>query len=207
MASDGVGCTADASTRPPDAPRCRGKISGVAKAVVPRSEVSLVKRFLLACAVLTLIALPASATSSPGYTPFLGATDWIHGPVHAADLRGKVVLLEVFTFECINCQHVTPELQKLHASLPPAQFAIVGVHTPELPEERVRKNVVSELGRQGITWPVVIDNNMAIWNAYNNEYWPTQYIFDRKGVLRRTVVGEGQDAVVESTIKALLAEK
>jgi thiol-disulfide isomerase/thioredoxin len=173
----------------------------------PSSEVSLVKRFLLACAALALFALPASATSSPGYAPFLGATDWIHGPVHAADLHGKVVLLDVFTFECINCQHVTPELKKLHASLPAAQFAIVGVHTPELPEERVRTNVVGELARQGITWPVVIDNNMAIWNAYNNEYWPTQYIFDRKGVLRRTVVGEGQDDVVESTIRTLLAEK
>ena len=167
----------------------------------------MAKRFLIACAAVLFITLPATAANAPGFTPFLGASDWIHGPVHAADLHGKVVLLDVFTFDCINCKHVTPELKKLHASLPSSQFAIVGVHTPELPEERVRANVVSELARQGITWPVAIDNNMAIWNAYNNEYWPTQYIFDRKGVLRRTVVGEGQDDVVESTIKTLLAEK
>jgi thiol-disulfide isomerase/thioredoxin len=165
------------------------------------------KRFFLACVGVLALMLPAGAANSPGYGPFLAGSDWLHDRVHAADLRGKVVLLDVFTYGCINCKHVVPELKKLHASLPASQFTIVGVQTPELPEERVRTNVVRELARQGITWPVVIDNNMAIWNAYNNEYWPTQYIFDRKGVLRRTVVGEGQDDLVESTIKALLAEK
>jgi thiol-disulfide isomerase/thioredoxin len=165
------------------------------------------KRFLLTFAGMLALAVPVCAGSSPGLAPVLDATDWVHGPVHAADVRGKVVLVDVFAFDCINCKHVTPTLQKLHASLPASQFAIIGVHTPELPEERVRANLVKQVALQGIAWPVAVDNASAIWNAYNNEYWPTEYIFDRKGVLRKTVVGEGQDDIVESTVKALLAEK
>jgi len=165
------------------------------------------KRFLLTCIGILALALPVSAAGAPGLGPVLAATDWIHGPVRAADVRGKVVIVDVFAFDCINCKHVTPELQKLHASLPASQFAIIGVHTPELPEERVRANLVKEVALQGIAWPVAVDNSNMIWDAYNNEYWPTQYIFDRKGVLRRTVVGEGQADLVESTVRSLMAEK
>jgi thiol-disulfide isomerase/thioredoxin len=169
-----------------------------------------VKKTLTALAAAAALFVPSLAmAASPSFEPVLAApaSDWLNGHVTAADLRGKVVIVDVFTFDCINCKHVTPELRKLHANLPASDFAIVGVHTPELPEERVRTNVVSELARQGVVWPVAIDNSQTIWNALNNEYWPTQYIFDRQGHLRQTVVGEGQDELVEQTVRSLMAER
>ncbi|GAC1429558.1 MAG: thioredoxin family protein [Candidatus Velthaea sp.] len=163
--------------------------------------------FALGAAILLAAAPAAAQPASTDLAPVFTASDWLNGQVRAADVRGKVVLVDVFTFGCINCQHVAPELQKLHASQRSADFAIIGIHAPETPQERDRTNVVSELKRQGIVWPVAIDNNFAIWRAFNNEYWPTQYIFDRHGALRKTIVGEGQDQVVESTVRALVAEK
>lgn len=114
--------------------------------------------------------------------------------------------MDVFTFDCINCKHVVPELRTLHATLPQADFAIVGIHSPETPYERNRANVAQNLQEQGITWPVAIDNDFALWRAYGIEYWPTQLIFDRRGRLRKTIVGEGQDADVAATVKLLMSE-
>jgi thiol-disulfide isomerase/thioredoxin len=139
--------------------------------------------------------------------PVLAAPDWLNGRVGAADVAGKVVIVDVFTFDCINCKHVLPNLQHLHASVPAGDLTIIGVHAPETPAERERANVVRELARQGVVWPVALDNSFAVWKALDNEYWPTQYIFDRRGGLRRTVVGEGQDDVVNATVRALIAER
>ncbi len=146
----------------------------------------------------------AAATS---YAPVLGASDWLNGRVGAADLRGKVVIVDVFTFDCINCKHVTPNLQRLHAEQSRDDLAIIGVHAPETAYEGERRNVVRELARQGVVWPVALDPSLQIWKALDNEYWPTQYIFDRHGALRRTIVGEGQDDVVDATVRALIAER
>jgi len=154
------------------------------------------------------VALPAAASAaSTGLAPVLAASDWINGRVNGADVDGKVVIVDVFTFDCINCKHVTPNLQRLHAAIPARDLTIIGVHAPETAEERERGNVVRELGRQGVVWPVALDNTFTIWKALDNEYWPTQYIFDRHGALRRTVVGEGQDGVVNATVRELIAEK
>jgi thiol-disulfide isomerase/thioredoxin len=157
---------------------------------------------LVAFCVPLAFTLPAAAAPVT-LAPVLAAPDWLNGH---ADADGKVVIVDVFTFDCINCKHVTPNLQKLHANVPAADLAIIGVHAPETSYERDRTNVVRELARQGVVWPVALDNNFTVWKALDNEYWPTQYIFDRHGVLRRTVVGEGQDDVVASTVKALIAE-
>ncbi len=166
------------------------------------------KRFtaLLAVVGATVAFSPAVSAAPSGLAPVFAASDWLNGQIAAGDVAGKVVIVDVFTFDCINCKHVTPNLQHLHATTSPSDLSIIGVHTPELPEERVRSNVVRELARQGVVWPVAIDNSYAVWKALDNEYWPTQYIFDRRGVLRRTVVGEGQDEVVTSTVRALIAE-
>jgi thiol-disulfide isomerase/thioredoxin len=157
--------------------------------------------------VLAVLLLAPAPAAGPGLAPVVGATEWINGRVTGADLSGKVVIVDVFTFDCINCKHVTPNLKHLHASVSPADLAIVGVHAPETPYERERAHVVAELGRQGIVWPVALDNGFTIWHAFNNEYWPTQYIFDRHGRLRKTIIGEGQDADVDATVNALIAER
>jgi thiol-disulfide isomerase/thioredoxin len=162
----------------------------------------------LAAALLGAGVVPAVAASpATNLAPVLAAHDWINGRATAAATDGKVVIVDIFTFDCINCKHVTPELQKLHATVPASQLAIVGVHAPETPYERERPNVVAELARQGVVWPVAVDNTFAIWNAYGTTAWPTQLIFDKHGTLRKTVIGEGYDRDVESTVKALIAER
>jgi len=161
----------------------------------------------LLVALSATLALCGAAFAAPsGLAGVLAAPDWLNGRVESADVAGKVVIVDVFTFDCINCKHVTPNLQRLHAAISPTDLTIIGVHAPETSEERERSNVVRELARQGVVWPVALDNSFTIWKALENEYWPTQYIFDRHGALRRTVVGEGQDDVVTSTVRALIAE-
>ena len=137
--------------------------------------------------------------------PLSHAADWLGS--RPAPLAGKVVLVDVFTFDCINCKHVVPELRKLHASVSPSDLEIIGIHSPETPYERDRQNVIQNLAAQGITWPVAVDNDFALWRAFNIEYWPTQLIFDKHGRLRQTVIGEGQDDLVERTVHQLMSER
>jgi thiol-disulfide isomerase/thioredoxin len=147
--------------------------------------------------------LLAAATT---LAPVLSAGAWANasGPPPTS---GRVTIVDVFAFSCINCKHVTPELQKLRASYGSNELAIVGVHAPELPEEKVHSNLVEALHAQAVTWPVRYDDNFAVWNAYGVNAWPTQLVFDRHGKLRATYVGEGYDAELERTVHALLAER
>jgi thiol-disulfide isomerase/thioredoxin len=139
------------------------------------------------------------------FAPLFNASLWIGSRPSAASYTGKVVLVDIFTFDCINCKHIVPGLRSLRAQYSPKVLLIVGVHTPETPTEHIRANVVEALAAQGISWPVAIDNDERLWNAYGIQYWPTQLIFDRHGNLIKTVIGEGQDAEVASTVAALVA--
>jgi thiol-disulfide isomerase/thioredoxin len=141
------------------------------------------------------------------FAPLFNASQWIGSRPSAASYTGKVVIVDIFTFDCINCKHIVPGLRSLRAHYSARDLLIVGIHTPETPFERLRTNVVQALATQGITWPVAIDNDEKLWNAYGIQYWPTQLIFDRHGSLRKTVIGEGQDAEVTSTVAALVAER
>ncbi len=138
--------------------------------------------------------------------PVLAGSSWANesGPPATA---GRVTVVDVFTYGCINCKHVTPELQRLRASYDAQQLAIVGVHAPETPEEHVHANVVRALRAQDVTWPVLFDDGFRVWNAYGVQAWPTQLVFDRSGKLRATFVGEGYDAQLEHTVRQLLAER
>ena len=141
------------------------------------------------------------------FAPLFNAPQWIGTQPRASAYSGKVVIVDIFTFDCINCKHVVPELRSLRAHYPTKDLLIVGIHTPETPFEHGRANVVQALATQGISWPVAIDNDERLWNAYSIQYWPTQLIFDRHGRLRKTVIGEGQDAEVTSTVAALVADR
>ncbi|MGH7756504.1 MAG: thioredoxin-like domain-containing protein [Vulcanimicrobiaceae bacterium] len=152
-----------------------------------------------------LAARTGAAAATATLDPLLGAHEWLNGAPTAASLRGKVVLVDVFTFACINCKNVVPNLRALERERRD-DFAIIGVHSPETSYEKERSSVVANLARQGITWPVAIDNSFAIWNAYGVEYWPTQLIFDRSGHLAQTVIGDSQDALVDSAVRRLLAQ-
>jgi len=132
---------------------------------------------------------------------------WLNGGVSHASLAGKVVVVDVFTVDCYNCRNVTPNLRALYRGNSRDDLAIVGVHTPETPYERERPHVVASLKELGVVWPVVLDNDSALWRAYGVDAWPTQLIFDRKGRWRKTIVGDSQDDALDRTVKELLAEK
>ncbi len=148
---------------------------------------------------------PILLAAAVSLAPIAGAGPWANakGPPPTS---GRVTIVDVFTFDCINCKHVTPELQRLRAKYGRGDLAIVGVHAPELPEEHVHANVVRALREQDITWPVVYDDDFKLWNAYGVSAWPTQFVFDRRGRLRATYVGEGNDRELETTVRALLSE-
>jgi len=157
--------------------------------------------------VLALVPHAARAAGSQSLATVLDAEVWLNDRPTASSVQGKVVLVDFYTFACINCKHVEPNLRKLHASEPSGEFAIIGVHSPETPYERNLGNVLASTKQQGVVWPVAIDNDFTVWNAYAVSAWPTQLIFDRHGRLRATIVGEGQDALVNRTIANLLSEK
>jgi thiol-disulfide isomerase/thioredoxin len=164
------------------------------------------KRSLFALTCL-LIFMGAAGRPPASLQPVLAAHDWLNERATAATLAGKVVVLDVFTVDCYNCQNVVPELRTLYAADGARGLAVVGIHSPETPAERGRSYVASSLHRQGIVWPVAIDNAFSLWNDYGVSAWPTQLIFDRHGQLRETIVGDSQDAAVAAAVEKLLTEK
>jgi thiol-disulfide isomerase/thioredoxin len=158
--------------------------------------------------VLALVAslganLPAGAAEA-SLARLYSATDWINGPVNAASLTGRVVVVDIFTVDCSNCQNVVPTLRELYAKNRARGLSVIGVHAPETPAERSRPYVEQSLARQGIVWPVAIDNDFALWRAFNAKAWPTELFFDRRGHLRRVIVGDSQDDEVRATVASLL---
>jgi len=174
-------------------------------------------RTIATLALATLAALvlihPASVRSAAdsktesSLSAVLKAGDWIGTPETTADVTGNVVVLDVFTVDCYNCQNVVPTLRSLYEKDRARGLRIVGIHSPETPAEKHRPYVVAGLAQQGITWPVAIDNSFALWNAYGVTAWPSEIFFDRRGHLRKIVVGDSQDGDVRATVDALLAER
>lgn len=152
-----------------------------------------------------LFALVLLAATS--LQPVLKADDWIGARVHAAEVAGKVVILDVFTVDCINCRNVVPTLRSLYAADHAKGLEIIGIHAPETPAEKQRAYVTENLREQGIVWPVAVDNSFSLWSTYGVDAWPTQLFFDRHGRLRKVIVGDSQDDQVRSTVEALLSER
>ncbi|MGH2879196.1 MAG: cytochrome c biogenesis protein DipZ [Solirubrobacteraceae bacterium] len=123
-----------------------------------------------------------------------------------SSLHGRVVLVDFWTYTCINCIRTLPYLKAWDASYRTAGLTIVGVHTPEFAFEHDAGNVQSAIERFGLRYPVVQDNNMGTWNAYGNQYWPADYLIDASGHVRYAAAGEGDYAQTETAIRALLAE-
>jgi thiol-disulfide isomerase/thioredoxin len=137
---------------------------------------------------------------------FVGIGQWLNsGPLSIADLRGKVVLVDFWTYGCINCVRTLPYVTRLFDAYGDKGLVIVGVHTPEFPFERSTGNVQAAIKRFGIRYPVAQDNNFATWNAYANQYWPAQFIIDKGGTIVFEHAGEGQYDVIDRTVQKLLA--
>ena len=149
-------------------------------------------------------------TSLPdlGLAPELTNTTWLNvdSPLRLADLRGKVVILEMWTFGCINCQHVIPSLKEWHSKYKDQGLVIIGNHFPEFSYESDLQNLKSAIAKNGIEYAVAQDNNGDTWRAYKNQYWHTLYLIDKQGHLRYVHIGEGRYKETEENIKALLAE-
>jgi thiol-disulfide isomerase/thioredoxin len=136
---------------------------------------------------------------------FVGISNWFNtAPLNISDLRGKVVLVDFWTYGCYNCVNTLPHVTKLHAAFKDKGLVIVGVHTPEFPFERSAANVQAAIKRYGIEYPVAQDNASATWDAYHNQYWPAQYIIDQNGKIVFSHDGEGQYDEIERTIQKLL---
>ena len=136
---------------------------------------------------------------------FVGISNWLNsGPLNISDLRGKVVLVNFWSYGCYNCVNTLPHVTRLYETFKGKDFVIVGVHTPEFPFERSASNVQTAIKRHGIKYPVAQDNDYATWNAYRNRYWPAQYIVDKSGKIVFEHAGEGQYDEIEQTIQRLL---
>ncbi len=127
-------------------------------------------------------------------------------PLTLAGLKGHVVLVDFWTYSCINCIRTLPYLNAWYAKYHSKGFEIVGVHTPEFPFERSAGNVAAAIAQDGIRYPVVQDNERGTWDAYNNEYWPAEYFIDAQGRIRLADFGEGHYEAKERAIRSLLAE-
>jgi cytochrome c biogenesis protein CcdA/thiol-disulfide isomerase/thioredoxin len=139
---------------------------------------------------------------------FDGGTEWINsGALSPSALKGKVVLVDFWTFMCYNCLNALPHVKELYAKYKNRGFVVVGVHTPELAPERDQANVRDAVKRLGITFPVVIDNDNKIWNAFHNQYWPAAYFADATGKLRFYNFGEGRYDEQDRVVAKLLAER
>jgi thiol-disulfide isomerase/thioredoxin len=132
---------------------------------------------------------------------------WLNSqPLTMEGLRGKVVLLDFWTFDCVNCIRTLPHISQLHAKYAGVRFVLVGVHTPEFEFERDPENVASAAKRFRIEYPIAIDSENATWKLYGNQYWPRQTLIDASGKVRWEHAGEGDYDTMENHIRALLTE-
>jgi thiol-disulfide isomerase/thioredoxin len=149
---------------------------------------------------------PAGVLGDFGQAPELvAAGPWFNGAIpDMGSLRGKVVLVDFWTYSCVNCLRTLPWLKAMYAKYRDAGFVIIGVHTPEFEFEKSSANVKTAIADLGVAWPVVQDNDYSQWKAYSNSYWPSHFLIDAKGAVRNVHYGEGAYAETEALIQKLL---
>lgn len=168
-----------------------------------------------------LATLLAFAASRAGATPLppsfhdygpapeiTGIAQWLNSsPLTLAQLRGKVVLIDFWTYSCINCLRTLPYVNRWAETYREQGLVVVGVHTPEFAFERSTRNLQTAMQRFGVKHPVAQDNQYATWKAFDNQYWPAKYLIDARGHVRYKYFGEGRYEETEAAIRALLAAR
>jgi cytochrome c biogenesis protein CcdA/thiol-disulfide isomerase/thioredoxin len=188
-----------------------GYVTSIQNSIEGNSTAS--KQLAKVSGVKPLVAKKAAAGTGnlPDYGPapeITGTEDWFNSkPLKLSQLRGKVVLIDFWTYSCVNCLRTLPHLKAWYDTYHSQGLEIIGVHTPEFAFEHVASNVKAAVKRLGIPYPVVQDNNYATWNAYSNEYWPAEYLIDKNGHIRHTNFGEGDYGNTEALIRQLLGAK
>jgi thiol-disulfide isomerase/thioredoxin len=151
------------------------------------------------------IAPVADGSAAP---EFAGIDQWLNSPpLSLKALRGKVVLVDFWTYSCINCINTLPYVKQWHEKYKDQGLVIVGVHTPEYPFEKSTANVQTALKRFDIRYPVALDNSYGTWSAFHNQYWPATYLIDAEGRIVYQHFGEGRYAETEAAIRKLLTER
>lgn len=146
-------------------------------------------------------------SSESAAAPELATGDWINSePLKLKDLRGRVVLIDFWTFGCYNCRNTVPYIKGWHDRYRDKGLTVVGVHSPEFDEEREVENLRRAVASLGISYPVVTDNDYQTWKAYNVEAWPTIFLLDKQGRVRWKHVGERDYDEAERQIQKLIAE-
>jgi thiol-disulfide isomerase/thioredoxin len=140
---------------------------------------------------------------------FRGLKNWINSTEIRSmrELKGKVVLIDFWTFGCINCIHTLPHVQKWHETYKDHGLVVLGIHAPEFSYEKKLENVIAAVKKYGLTFPVAIDNKFQLWRAYKNRYWPAMYLIDKDGIVRYMHFGEGRYRDTEAAIVHLLNKK
>ncbi|MEV7416462.1 cytochrome c biogenesis protein DipZ [Streptomyces sp. NPDC089919] len=142
--------------------------------------------------------------------PLAGITKWLNtpggAPLDLAALRGKVVLIDFWTYSCINCQRSLPHIEAWDRAYRDKGLTVIGVHSPEFAFEKDPGNVADQSRKLGVTYPVALDNNLDTWNNYRNRFWPAKYLIDANGTVRYFTFGEGRYAQTETLIRDLLKQ-
>jgi len=139
--------------------------------------------------------------------PEITSSAWINSKAASlSSLRGKVVLVEFWTFGCFNCRNVEPQVKEWHRQYADQGLVVIGIHSPEFAYEKDVEAVTRYVRDHGIHYAVAVDNDFANWNRFGNRYWPAMYVIDKQGVIRYVRVGEGGYRETERVIQTLLAE-
>ncbi|WP_367160377.1 thioredoxin family protein [Kozakia baliensis] len=177
-----------------------------------RASLRLFALSLLAAGSILAPAIPSPAMaqelSDEGRMPSLsGATHWFNSPpLTTQALRGKVVLVDFWTYSCINCLREMPYIRAWAEKYKNSGLVVIGVHAPEFEFEKKTDNIQKAISRFHVDFPVAVDNDRSIWNGFNNEYWPAAYFIDAQGRIRHHHFGEGGYATSERIIQTLLTE-
>ena len=159
--------------------------------------------------VNSMKSIPELNVMNPISAPEIkGITQWINSKGESIEsLKGKVVLVDFWTYSCINCQRTLPYVTKWYDTYKDKGFVVLGLHAPEFSFEKIPANVERVVQDNKINYPIGLDNDFATWNNYKNQFWPASYLIDKEGKIRRTHFGEGQYAETEKAIQYLLGEK
>lgn len=151
---------------------------------------------------------PSDSVKHPRAPAIEGIEHWVNSePRSLTDFRGKVVLLDFWTYSCVNCIRTLPQLREWQFKYADDGLVILGIHTPEFEFEKLEANVARASSELGVTWPVALDNEYVTWDNYRNVFWPTKYLVDSRGRLRHYKVGEGGYAAFEEKVRELLVER
>ncbi|NJL19881.1 MAG: thioredoxin family protein [Leptolyngbyaceae cyanobacterium SM1_3_5] len=183
-----------------------GVVGAEVGSIALRSQNNITLRSLTDTAPIAAPTVTASPTPEPKQLPeFEGISQWLNSePLTVASLAGDVVLIQFWTFACINCQRTLPYVTRWHQQYAAQGLKVIGIHTPEFAFERKVSNIEAAIAQHQITYPVPIDNDFQTWKAYENRWWPHLFLADRQGRIRYDHIGEGAYAETEQMIHQLL---